>query len=61
MFNIRLAGDHVCGKWLLVVSLMASYFMLSFSHDISWMNSRIKLSQFLRILLPTLHTVRLSF
>ena len=35
MLNVRLAGDHLCGKWLftwlsLVMSLMVSYFELSF-------------------------------
>ena len=35
MFNVRLAGDHLYGKllltWLsLVMSLMGSYFVLSF-------------------------------
>ena len=35
MFNVRLAGDHMYGKWLftwlsLVMSLMVSYFLLSF-------------------------------
>ena len=29
MFNVRLAGDHLYGKWL-VLSLMVSYFVLSF-------------------------------
>ena len=36
MFNVRLAGDHLYGKWLftwlsLVMSLMVSYFVLSVS------------------------------
>ena len=31
MFYVRLAGDHLYGKWLsLVMSLMVSYFALSF-------------------------------
>ena len=35
MFNVRLAGEHLYGKWLftwlsLVVSLMVTYFVLSF-------------------------------
>ena len=31
MFNDGLAGDHLYGKWLsLVMSLMVSYFALSF-------------------------------
>ena len=38
MFNVRLAGDHLYGKWLsvhLVMSLMVSYFVLSlFPRDV---------------------------
>ena len=40
MFNVRLAGDHLYGKWLfiwlsLMVSLMVSYFVLSlFPRDV---------------------------
>ena len=54
MFNVRLAGDHLCGKWLftwlsLVKSLMVCYFVLSFSHKMSWMRSGTDLSPFLRI------------
>ena len=35
MYNVRLAGDHLYGKWLftwlsLVMSLMVSYFVLYF-------------------------------
>ena len=35
MFNVRLAGDHLYGKWLftwlsLVMFFMVSYFVLSF-------------------------------
>ena len=31
MFKDRLAGDHLYGKWLsLVMSLVVSYFVLSF-------------------------------
>ena len=53
MFNVRLAGVHLDRKWpFTVMSLMVSYFVLSFSHEMSWMRS--KLSQFLRIFLPTL-------
>lgn len=38
MFNIRLAGDHLYGKWLfawlsLVISLMVSYLVLSPFHE----------------------------
>ena len=40
MFTVRLAGDHLYGKWLftwlsLVMSLMMSYFLLSyFTRDV---------------------------
>ena len=49
MLNVILAGDHLHGKklfaWVsLVMSWMAS-FVLSFSHDISWMRSGTLLSQ----------------
>ena len=59
MFNARLAGDHLYGKrlftWLsLVVSLIVSCFVLSFSHEMSWKRSGTELSQFLRIFLPPL-------
>ena len=52
MFNVRLADDHLYGKWLftwlsLVMSLMVSYFVLSFPHEIFWMRSGTELSQFL--------------
>ena len=63
MFNGRLAGDHLHGKWLftwlsLVMSLMVSYFVLSLSsQQMSWMGSGTELSQFLRLLLPTLITL----
>ena len=58
MFNVRLAGDHLYGKWLfawlsLLVSLMG-LLCCSFSHEMSWMRSGIELSLFLRIFLPTL-------
>ena len=59
MFNARLAGDHLYGEclftWLsLVMSLMVFYFVLSFSHEMSWMRSVIESNRFLRIFLPTL-------
>ena len=59
MFNVRLAGDHVYGKWLftwmsLVMSLIVSHFVLSLSLEMSWMRSGTELSQFLGIFLPTL-------
>ena len=59
MFNVRLADDHLYGKWLftwlsLLMSLMVSYFVLSFfPRDVlDWVRSGIELSQFLRIFLP---------
>ena len=59
MFNVRLAGGHLYGKWLftwlsLVMSLMVSYFVLSVSPEMSWMRSGTELRPFLRIFLPTL-------
>ena len=59
MFNVRLAVDQLYGKslftWLsLLMSLMVSYFVLSFSHEMSWMRSGTELSQFLRLFLPPL-------
>ena len=36
------------------MSLMVSYFALSFSHDMSWMRSGPELRQFPRTVLPTL-------
>ena len=58
MFNVRVAGDHLYGKWLLtglsLVMSLVSYFVLSFSREMSWMRSGIELSQFLRIFLLTL-------
>ena len=40
MFNVRLAGDSLCGRWLfswlsLEVSLVVSYVVLSFFHGMS--------------------------
>ena len=60
MFNVWLAGDHLYGQWLfnwlsLVMSLMVSYFVLSFfPRDLE-----TELSQFLRVFLPsfTLHLI----
>ena len=59
MFNVRLAGDHLYGKWLLtwlslVMSLIVSCFVLSFSHEVSWVKSGAELSLLLGIFLPTL-------
>ena len=39
---------------LAVMSLMVSYFALSFSHELSWKRSGTELSQFLKIALPSL-------
>ena len=57
MINVRLAGYRQYRKWLftrlsLVMSLMVSYFMLSFSLGMSWMKSGTEMSQFLRICSP---------
>ena len=54
MFNVRLADDHLYGKWLfillsMVMCLVVSCFVLSFSHEMSWMRYGIELSRFLRI------------
>ena len=56
MFNVSLAGEYLYGKWLftwlsLVMSLMMSYFVLSFfSIEMSWMRSGTELGLlFLRI------------
>ena len=59
MFNVRLAGDHLYGKWLfawlsLVVSMIVPYFVLSFSHEMSSKRSNVELSPSLKIFLPTL-------
>ena len=60
MINVRLAGDHLYGKWLytwssLVMFLMMCYFVLSFFFNgMSWMRSGTELSHFLRIFLHTL-------
>ena len=59
MVVVRLAGDHLYKKllfpWLsLVMSLMASFCAVLFSHEMSWMRSGTYLSQFLRDFLLTL-------
>ena len=49
MLNVRLVDDHQYGKLLFTwLSLV-----MSFSHEMSWMRSGTKLSQFLRVFLPT--------
>ena len=50
MFNVMLSGNNLYGKWLftwlsLAVSLMVSYFVLSFSHEMSWMRPGTEWSQ----------------
>ena len=56
MLNVRLAGDHQYWKllitWLSLVMSLVVYFMLSFSHEMSWMRSGTELSQFLKVFLP---------
>ena len=57
MFNVRLAGEHLYGKWLftglsLVMFLMCLVLCCHFSHEISQMWFWTSLSQFLRIFLP---------
>ena len=60
MLKVRLAGDHVYGTLLFTwLSLMGDVFdgvifVLSFSHEMSWMRYVTELSQFLRVFLPTL-------
>ena len=57
MFNVRIAGDLLYTWLSLVMSLMVSYFVLSFSHEISLLRPGTELSQFLRIFLHTLMTL----
>ena len=38
MFNVRLAGDHMYEKWLMM-SLMVSYLDCPFYHEMCWMRS----------------------
>ena len=57
MLHVRLAGDHLYGKllftWLsLVMSLMMSHFVLSFSYEMSLVRSGTELNQFLRVCMP---------
>ena len=59
MFSVRLAGDHLYGKWLftwrsLVMSLVVSCFVLYFFPQMSLMGSGTELSQYLKNFLPTL-------
>ena len=62
MFNVRLAGEHLYGRWLftwlsLVMSLMMYFLCSPFSDEMSWMRSWTEIGQFLRIFLPTLRSV----
>ena len=54
MSNVRLADDHLDGKWMFtwlspVMSLMVSYLGCPFSHKMPCMRSGTEFSQFLRI------------
>ena len=57
MFNVKLAGDHLYGKWLFtwlsLMSLMVYFLCCPISQEMSLMRSGTELSQFLRIFLPT--------
>ena len=58
MFNVRLADDHLYGKWRLtwlslVMSLIVSYFVLSFFPRDVFDEIWTELSQVLRIFLHT--------
>ena len=59
MFTIRLGGDNLFGKWLstwlsLDVFEGVLFCAVLFYHEMSWMRSGIKLSQFLRNFQSTL-------
>ena len=60
MLNVSLAGNHQYTKllfaWLLLMIGVFDgvSFVLSFSHEMSWIRSGTKLSQFLRVFLPAL-------
>ena len=41
-----------------VMSLMVCYFVLLYSHEMSWMRSGTELNQFMRIFLPTLSRLK---
>ena len=58
MLNVRLAGDHLYGKWLfswlsLVMSLIMSYLCYPFSQEMYWIRYGTEVSQFLRLFLST--------
>ena len=66
MFNVRLAGDYLYGKWLftwlsLVMSLIMFYLCCLFPHKMSWIRSGTELSQFLRIFQPSLYCLLAVF
>ena len=59
MLHVRLAGDHL--YWEIAVHLVAAadvydgvFLCCPFSHEMPWMRSGTKSSQFLRVFLPTL-------
>ena len=55
MLNVRPAGDHQFRKLLAVAGdVFDGVFVLSFSHEFSWMRSGTELRQSLRIFLPSL-------
>ena len=59
MFNVRIVGDQLNGKWFftwlsLVVSLWFLILCCLFSREMSWMRTWTELSQFLRLFLLTL-------
>ena len=54
MLNVRLAGDHQYGKLLFTWLFYGVCFVLSVSHEMSWVRSGTDMSQFLRVILPTL-------
>ena len=53
MLNVRLAGDHQYGEIAIHLAVTGDvidgvFFVLLFSHEMSWMRSGTELSQFLR-------------
>ena len=59
MLNVRLAGDHLYGKYLftwltLVMSFMASFCAVVFPAECLGWGLRLNFGQFLSVFLPTL-------
>ena len=57
MLNVRLADDHLYGKIAVHLAVAGDIFdgvflCCPFSHEMSWVRSETKLSQFLRVFLP---------